>query len=157
MPLDDRSGASAGNAGIPPGAAGTPALPGTDLGSAIQAWFRNLERCVRDVDYDTARPLFADDVVGFGTFGTILQGIDALAADQWRNVWPKIDAFSFDLESLRWGADGALAWAICLWNSLGRQPDGGTFKRPGRATIILRREGDRWQAVHTHFSLTPRP
>jgi ketosteroid isomerase-like protein len=128
-----------------------------DVEAAVRGWLRDLERCVRDVDYDTARPLFADDVVGFGTFGTILQGIDALAADQWQNVWPNIDAFNFELDSLRGGADGALAWAICLWDSLGRRPDGETFKRPGRATIILRRDGNRWQAVHTHFSLTPRP
>ena len=129
----------------------------SDVEPAIRGWFRDLEECVRAVDYDAARPLFADDVVSFGTFGTILRGIDALAADQWQNVWPNIDRFTFDLDSLRWGADGALAWAICLWDSLDRRPDGATDQRPGRATVVLRREGDRWRAVHSHFSLFPAP
>jgi ketosteroid isomerase-like protein len=126
-----------------------------EVEAAIRGWFRHLERCVRAVDYAAARPIFAPEVVGFGTFGAILDGLDALETGQWRNVWPTIRQFTFDLDSLRWGADGDLAWAVCLWDSVGRGPDGGTSPRPGRATVILRRDGSDWLAVHTHFSLAP--
>ena len=121
----------------------------------VRGWFRQLERCVRATDYDAARPIFAAEAVGFGTYGAILEGLDALVAGQWSKVWPNIGGFTFNLDTLRWGADGELAWAICLWDSEGRRPDGTTFPRPGRATVVLRRGGTGWQALHTHFSLIP--
>jgi len=126
-----------------------------DLEAAIRGWFRHLEACVRAVDYQAARPIFAPEVVGFGTFGAILEGLEVLVADQWRNVWPNIEAFTFDLDTLHWGAEGDLAWAVCVWNSQGRRADGTAFPRPGRATVILQRRADAWLAVHTHFSLFP--
>ncbi len=128
-----------------------------DVETVIRDWFRRLERCVRAVDYESARPLFAPDAVGFGTYGAVLEGVDALAAGQWQQVWPHIQGFSFSLNSLRCGADGDLAWAICLWDSEGQQADGTRFDRPGRATVIFRREGAEWLAIHTHFSLFPTP
>jgi ketosteroid isomerase-like protein len=121
----------------------------------IRDWFRHLERCVRAADYDGARPIFAPDVLGFGTHGALLEGLDALASGQWQHVWPNIRGFTFDLERLHCGVDGDLAWAICLWDSEGQRADGTRFARPGRATVIFRRDGDRWLAIHTHFSLFP--
>ena len=37
-----------------------------------------MQECVRSVDYARARPLFADDVVAFGTFATVVEGRDPL-------------------------------------------------------------------------------
>jgi hypothetical protein len=71
--------------------------------------------------------------------------------------WPNIEGFTFDLDSLRYGADGTLLWAICRWGSIGHDPKGGTFDRPGRATVILERRDGTLKALHTHFSLVPRP
>lgn len=128
-----------------------------DLSGDVAGWFRDLERCVRAVDFDAARPIFADEAVGFGTFGAVLDGLDALVAGQWQQIWPTIEAFTFDLSTLRWGADGRLAWAICRWDSLGHRADGSTYDRPGRATVILERRDGRLMALHTHFSLVPTP
>lgn len=123
----------------------------------IKEWFRAFEARVRAVDYAGARPLFAEEVVSFGTFGTILVGRQELETGQWRHVWSRIRDFRFRLDQLTWGAAGDLAWAVCLWGSEGLREDGSTFPRPGRATVILRRQNDRWLAIHTHFSLEPTP
>ena len=53
----------------------------------VADWFRHLERCVRAVDFDGARPIFAEEAVGFGTYGAMLDGLDALVAGQWQQIW----------------------------------------------------------------------
>ena len=129
----------------------------------VADWFRHLERCVRAVDFDAARPIFAEEAVGFGTYGAMLDGLDALVAGQWQQIWPNIEGFTFDLDTLRFGAacpdegGGSLVWAICRWDSVGHDAGGGTFDRPGRATVILERRQGVLKALHTHFSLVPRP
>jgi ketosteroid isomerase-like protein len=130
---------------------------GSQLRDEVLGWFRHLERCVRAVDYSGARPIFAEEAVGFGTYGAMLDGLDALVAGQWQNIWPNIQDFTFDPETLRFGADGALVWAICRWDSLGKDADGRPFDRPGRATVILTRRDGQLKALHTHFSLVPHP
>ena len=35
----------------------------------------------------------------------------------------------------------------------GYYQDGATFERPGRATMVFNRDGDRWICVHSHMSL----
>jgi ketosteroid isomerase-like protein len=127
------------------------------LRDEVLGWFRQLERCVRAVDYDGARPIFAEEAVGFGTYGAMLDGLDALVAGQWVNIWPNIQGFTFDAETLRFGADGAVVWGICRWDSVGKDPDGTEYDRPGRATVILTRRDGQLKALHTHFSLRPSP
>jgi ketosteroid isomerase-like protein len=138
----------------------------SDLSSVrdeVVGWFRHLERCVRAVDFEGARPIFAEEAVGFGTYGAMLDGLDALVAGQWHQIWPNIEGFTFDLDSLRFGAacpdegEGGLVWAICRWDSVGHDTTGDTFDRPGRATVILERRDSTLKALHTHFSLVPRP
>ncbi len=124
----------------------------------IRAWFTRMQSCVRKVDYAGARPIFSADVVGYGTYNSILRGIDALQRDQWENVWSKICDFTFRLEELDWDAAENVAWAACPWSSLGVRPDGSTFERLGRVTVALKRQPGsegQWLAVHTHFSLYP--
>jgi ketosteroid isomerase-like protein len=132
------------------------------LASELGEWFRALERCVRAVDYDTAaRELFAPDVVGFGTKAHLVEGVDGLRSEQWSRVWPNIRDFRFDLDGLRCGAAPSgqrpeLAWAVATWSSTGFDEGGRPFERPGRATVLFGRQGERWLARHTHFSLAPR-
>ena len=114
-----------------------------------------MQECVRAVDYARARPLFADDVVAFGTFATVVEGRDPLEHEQWRNVWPNIRDFTFRLDEIH--SLGAESW-ICVivpWDSIGQRADGASFSRPGRATLLLSRRGDRCVATHSHFSLAP--
>jgi ketosteroid isomerase-like protein len=132
------------------------------LVAELGAWFRALERCVNQVDYETAaRDLFAPEVIGFGTKARVVVGLDGLRAEQWQHVWPNIRDFRFDLDGLRAGGapgDGPveLAWAVTAWSSTGFDEGGRPFERPGRATVLFRRQGERWLALHTHFSLAPR-
>lgn len=121
----------------------------------IRDWLLAMQRCVRAIDYAGAKPLFLPEVVGFGTYSGVLDGLDHLVNDQWRQVWPTIRDFTFRLDELRAGGDGMLAWAACPWDSLGQHSNGTTFPRPGRVTAILVRRDGHWRAAHTHFSLYP--
>jgi hypothetical protein len=79
----------------------------------------------------------------------------SLLAQQGRNVWPNIRDFTFRLDELH--SLGAESW-ICVivpWDSIGQRADGAWFSRPGRATLLLSRRGDRWVATHSHCSLAP--
>lgn len=119
-------------------------------------WLSELQACVRAQDFDAARSLFAEDVIGFGTYAAIISGREALEREQWRNVWPHIREFTFRLDEVRCiGGESGLC-VIVPWGSLGLRHDGTTFARPGRATLVLAARGDRWVAVHSHFSLQPR-
>jgi ketosteroid isomerase-like protein len=132
-----------------------PTYSADDAMVEIRAWFETLQRCVRAVDYATARAIFAPDVVSFGTRADLVRGLDALQAQQWSGVWPMIAGFTFDLERLHVAEDGAVAWAAVVWTSTGFQEDGTPFPRPGRATVAFARRDGRWLATHTHFSLNP--
>ena len=43
----------------------------------VKAWFRRLSEHVQAVDFAGARPLFADDMIAFGTFENFITGRDA--------------------------------------------------------------------------------
>ncbi|MBI4610356.1 MAG: nuclear transport factor 2 family protein [Candidatus Rokubacteria bacterium] len=120
-------------------------------------WLMALERCVRPLDYAAARPLFAADVIAFGTRAYTVRDRETLEREQWRPVWPSIRGFTFRLDELRcWGGEQGLCVTV-PWDSLGVQPDGTTVPRPGRATVFLVPREREWVAVHSHFSLTPSP
>jgi len=76
-------------------------------------------------------------------------------ATQWDNVWPNTTDFRFVLEqtSLLASPDGKMAVAIAPWTSTGYHEDGKTFPRPGRATLVFSKHGDRWLCTHSHMSL----
>lgn len=121
----------------------------------LRDWYRTWGKCVAAVDFKSARPLFTDDVVGFGTHAHFVHGLEALEREQWSQIWPKITNFAFLVDELVGAIDGDAAWAATPWTSTGYHEDGTAFDRPGRATVTLRREGGVWRGTHTHFSLTP--
>ncbi len=130
----------------------------SELKSAIVGWFETMQESVRTIDYNRAKPIFSPEVVGFGTFQSMVVGLETLATEQWGNVWPKIKDFTFKLEQLHFDGEGKVAWAACPWDSLGFNADGTSYYRPGRVTVGFRQQEDgRWLATHTHFSLYPRP
>ncbi len=144
--------------GVPRAAAASPVsiLPDTHpLSGAARTWLAALERCVRTIDYGAARPLFATDVLAFGTRANIVSGRDALEHEQWRVVWPTIREFTFRLAEACCVGDETMLGVIVPWDSLGVDADGTTFSRPGRATLLLIMRDGRWVAIHSHFSLLP--
>lgn len=122
-------------------------------------WLATWGACVASADFDGARPLFDRDVVGFGTRAEVAVGLERLVAEQWRHVWPAIGDFCFDIGTavVFVAGDRRQAVIACGWTSTGRRGDGTVGHRPGRATIVLRRDDPSapWRGVHTHFSLSP--
>src|SRR3954469_6299424 len=116
----------------------------------VRRWFRHLELCVRSVDYAGARPLFAQDVITFGTFAAFTTGRDATETEQWRTVWSRID----DLRTIL-SEDRRTAVGMAVFTSVGYTEDGIPYDRPGRATAVLARDAltEDWAAQHLHVSL----
>jgi ketosteroid isomerase-like protein len=124
---------------------------------ALRAWLEDFQECVRAVDYERGRRLFAADVMAFGTYSAIVVGIDELIRDQWSRIWPTIKGFTYRVDEAFFGVDGNVAWIACPWDSEGQTPDGSTYSRPGRVTVGLKRDpSGHWVATHTHHSLYPR-
>jgi ketosteroid isomerase-like protein len=123
----------------------------------IRRWFQRLMDHVQAVDYVGARPLFAEDLIAFGTFADFLTGRDATEKQQWRNIWGTIDHFRWRLDGMRTiiSADRRTAVGMIIFDSTGYNEDGVPYDRPGRATVVLGRAqiGTDWVAQHTHFSL----
>jgi ketosteroid isomerase-like protein len=123
----------------------------------VRRWFERLADHVRAVDYVGARPLFADDMIAFGTFTAFMTGRDAVEHNQWRNVWGRIDNFCWRLADVRAivSADRLTAIGMAVFDSTGYHEDGAPYDRPGRATVAFGRSviGGEWVAQHTHMSL----
>lgn len=121
----------------------------------LRDWLEAFAACVRTQDFDGARPMIAKEVVSFGTKAAMVVGRENLIAQQWRHIWPTIQGFTFDLDTLHWHRADDTAWAVLTWTSQGLRPDGTPFPRPGRATFTFIRRDATWLATHTHFSLFP--
>jgi ketosteroid isomerase-like protein len=126
---------------------------------ALSDWFTTWGNRVASVDFVSARPLFHDDVIGFGTYMDVVRGLEHLENRQWRSIWPTIEGFTFLVDELVTGIsdDGKQAYGIVPWMSTGFHDDGTAYDRPGRATVIFTRESrnEQWRAIHTHISLAP--
>jgi len=120
----------------------------------VKTWLREFEVACRGRDFATARRMFADDALAFGTWARAVRGLDNVEREQWRNVWPRIREFRFeDQPTIKTSDD--LAWIAAEWSTEATGPDRRPFKRPGRGTFVLARRDGRWQCVHSHFSLLP--
>ena len=125
---------------------------GTIEVDSIRDWLYAFAAHVRACDFAAASEMFADDVVSFGSWTGRMDGLEALVARQWNNVWPKTADFQFDLDN----AVGDSTWTAATWTSVALHADGTAhFTRRGRATFVFRREGIRLLAIHSHFSLDP--
>jgi ketosteroid isomerase-like protein len=126
---------------------------------SVGEWFTAWGELVARVDFKRARPMFADDIVGFGSVAEVMTSLQALERDQWRNVWPTIEDYRNDIATLEvvTSPDRLMAMGALIFRSTGRHPDGTAFRRDGRATATLMRTavGAPWIGTHTHFSLVP--
>jgi ketosteroid isomerase-like protein len=132
-----------------------PPHPDSGLVAVAREFLVEMQTCVQGVDFERARPLFAEDVVAFGTFASVVSGREALEAQQWRNIWPVIRDFRFRLADMRCLGTADALCVVVGWDSLGQRGDGSTFDRPGRATLLLVQRDGRYVALHSHFSLSP--
>ncbi len=125
--------------------------------TSVRDWMSAWGAEVAAADIAAGRRRFSPDVTAFGTHADVVHGLDALVAQQWSQIWPAIEDFAFLVDELHVevSADRLLAVAVVPWTSTGVGEDGARFRRPGRATTVLRRRGidEPWVGVHTHFSL----
>jgi ketosteroid isomerase-like protein len=132
------------------------ALPLADprIRAEILEWLTVFAGHVRAVDYAGARPMWHPDLLAFGTYNNVIQGLETAIATQWDNVWPRTADFTFDLAGTHVlaAADASIAVAITPWTSTGFHQDGSRFDRPGRATMVFARDAS-WRCVHSHMSL----
>jgi len=129
------------------------AIVAGDPATAVQEWFEKMSRFCSSIDYVSAREIFDDEVSSFGTQADAVTGLDRLQEEQWEQVWPRTTGFRVLMDTVRGGGSGEIAWGMAVWTSTGYDEAGEEFKRPGRATVVLRRTEGRWKAIHTHFSL----
>ena len=124
--------------------------------NGVKRWFETLASHVRDVDFVGARPIFAADMIAFGTFTDFMTGRDAAEQQLWRNVWQHIDEFRFgpDIRAIV-SPDRLQAVGMAIFDSTGYRQDGTSYDRPGRATVVFVRDAvnQPWIAQHTHLSL----
>ena len=130
--------------------------PENDL-DLVRRWFQRLQLHVQTVDFVGARPLFAEDLITFGSFNPFTVGRDATEEEQWRTVWGRIDGFRWRLDDLRTiiSGDRLTAIGMAVFDSTGYTETGTPYERPGRATIVLGRRalGEDWVGQHVHVSL----
>lgn len=124
--------------------------------AAVQGWFATLAAHVQAVDFAGARPIFAPDMIAFGTFTDFMTGRENAEQAQWRNVWPHIDRFRWrpDIRVIV-SPDRLQAVGMGVFDSTGYRQDGSSYDRPGRATVVFVRGNTNapWLAQHTHMSL----
>ena len=125
--------------------------------TSIKLWYSEWENYVQNKNYSSAMNLFDNDVISFGTWMDVVQGLDQLQLNQWKNIWPTISKFRFLTDTLfiQLSPDKLFANSIIIWDSIGYKNDGNPFERTGRATVTLKRENSHsnWKGIHTHFSL----
>lgn len=128
--------------------------------TSVSEWLEGFAARVRDRDLEGGKAMFAVDCVAFGTVAGQVNSRQELIEQQWTPIWTSTQGFVFDLDGLviESSNDGLINVAIVRWRSIGLGPDGTTFKRSGRATIVLRADdsaGSNLIATHSHFSETP--
>jgi ketosteroid isomerase-like protein len=127
--------------------------------ASIADFFRRWAKLVDAVDFRRARELYAEDVIAFGSLGTMMTSRDALEAEQWRAVWPTLAAYTHDLSTLEIviSPDRLMAMGAVMARTTGIHKDGSHFDRPvrGTATLMRQQTGAPWHATHTHVSLVP--
>src|SRR5438067_7972491 len=99
------------------------ASPDPDDLALVKKWFRRLSEQVQAVDFAGAHPLFAEDMIAFGTFENFITGRDAVERAQWRNVWPVTAGFHFRMDDIRAivSPDRLTAIGMGLFDSTGYQ------------------------------------
>jgi ketosteroid isomerase-like protein len=128
----------------------------SNLAASVTGWMRRWESLINAGDIETARPMFDPGVIAFGSMTAIMDGRDALIERQWSQMWPRLKDFAFAYDRARiLDGEGDRTVSVAVpWTSLGRKGDG-WYERRGRCTLVLRRRGDDFVCIHSHFSMEP--
>ena len=126
---------------------------------SIVEWFDVWGRRVGEVNFNAVRAMFTEDAIAFGSKVEMVTSRESLERDQWRAIWPTIEDYSYDLDTLEMvvSPDRLMAMGAAIFRSTGIHKDGSRFQRNGRATVTLQRESVSapWLCNHSHVSLTP--
>ncbi|MBM3530847.1 MAG: DUF4440 domain-containing protein [Alphaproteobacteria bacterium] len=126
---------------------------------SVADWIKWWGERVSDVDFKAVRPHFAEDAIAFGSRVEMMTSQAELERDQWRMVWPTIEDYLYDLDTLEvvMSPDRLMAMGAVIFRSTGLHKDGTKFERTGRCTVTLMRPavGAPWTCTHSHVSLKP--
>ena len=132
----------------------------TDL-EAVRRWFAKLADCVRAVDYEAASPLFAEDLVAFGTYDNFVTGrgqvnrgaVERRSGRQFGDFRWRLDEVTAIVSPDRLGAAG-----LAIFESEGFRRDGSRFRPAGPRHGIASADRD-WRRLggeaHPHV-IVPR-
>lgn len=122
------------------------------------AWLETFANCVQTRDYETAKCLFLEDSLCYGTVMESTHSLTDLVDLQWHKVWEATEGFAFhpDKTFILGADDDPTVVIMALWSSR----TNGEVKqlRQGRCTITLVSDESKdlgFTAVHTHFSIKP--
>ena len=85
----------------------------------LYKWFSEFGNFCKLRDFKSAGNLVSNSVCSFGTKVDLVTNLNDLEEEQWKNIWPNIENFTFILENLISGGDSELAWGIIPWRSIG--------------------------------------
>src|SRR5262245_64154998 len=126
---------------------------------SVADWLARWGDLVAKVNFKAVRPMFAEDVIAFGSKVEMMTSQAALEREQWRAVWPTIEDYRYDLSTLEvvTSPDRLMAMGAVIFRSTGIHPDGTQFVRNGRSTCTFMRTaiGAPWICTHSHLSVTP--
>lgn len=121
--------------------------------AAVLAAFERLLNGIRNVDVKAVTSVYwnSPQLVLFNNNGTVTKGWDQLRKNR-ESSYPKLADVKLvvrDVSVIMLGRDGAVV--SCLWNQT-QTNDGVPETASGRMTLVLRRTGAQWKAVHLHTS-----
>lgn len=127
-----------------------PQAPGS---AAVLAAFNRLLNGIRKADVKAVTHIYwnSPQLILFNNNGTVTKGWEQLRRNR-ESSYPKITDVKLDVRDvsvIMLGRDGALV--SCLWNQ-SQNYDGAAETASGRMTLVFRRSGSEWKAVHLHTS-----
>jgi len=127
--------------------------PQTPGSAAVLGAFERLLNGIRSADVKAVTSVYwnSPQLVLFNNNGTVTKGWDQLRKNR-ESSYPKIADVKLvvrDVSVIMLGRDGAVV--SCLWNQT-QTNDGVAETASGRMSLVFRRSGGGWKAVHLHTS-----
>lgn len=119
----------------------------------VLAAFEELLNGIRKADVDAVTAVYwnSPQLVLFNNNGTVTKGWEQMRKNR-QNSYPDLKDVKLDVRDVRvqmLGRDGAVV--LCLWTQT-QTFRGNTETATGRMTLVFRRVGTAWKAVHLHTS-----